>query len=92
LSSKGEEYHDDTQCLEIRTAGARRSCLTHSVFLQAVDGAGSCTVVAWAISVANKGISASSTFMRDKPAAIGDMSIRGGGFSVDPTLAAPRYF
>jgi len=60
------------------------SSLTHPASSQAVDSAGSRTDVTWAINVANKGISAIPTSTLDKPAATVDMSIRRGGFSVDP--------
>jgi len=60
------------------------SSLTRPVFSQAVDSAGSRTEVTWVVSVANKGISTIPTSMLDKPTATVDMSIRRGGFSVDP--------
>jgi len=60
------------------------SSLAHPAFSQAVDNAGSRTEVTWAISVANKGISTIPTVTLDKPTATVDMSIRRGGFSVDP--------
>jgi hypothetical protein len=60
------------------------SSLTHPAFSQAVDSARARTEVTWAISVANKGISAIPTVTLDKPTATFDMSMRRGAFSVDP--------
>ena len=60
------------------------SSLTQPVFSQAVHSASSRTEVTWAIGVANKGISTIPTSTLDKPTATVDMSIRRGGFSVDP--------
>jgi hypothetical protein len=58
--------------------------LAHPAFSQAVDGVGSRTAFAWAISVTNKGISNIPAFTLDKPAATLDASIRRGGFSASP--------
>ena len=60
------------------------SSLTHRVFSQAVDSAGSRTEITWAMGVANKGMSTIPTSTLDKPTATVDMSIRHGGFSADP--------
>lgn len=73
------------------------SGLTRPVASQPVDSAGSHTTVTWAISVANKGISSIPTSVLRKPTATVDMSVRRGGFSVDPQFrfgldGTPRTF
>ena len=60
------------------------SSLAHPVLAQVVDSARSRTEVTWAMSVTNKGISGIPAFTLGKPAATVDVSIRRGGFSVDP--------
>jgi hypothetical protein len=60
------------------------SSLTRPVLSQAVDSTGSRTEATWAVSVANRGISTNPTSVLAKPTATVDMSIRRGGFSVDP--------
>lgn len=62
------------------------SSLAHRAFAQAVDSVGARTEVAWAISVANRGIS--TIFTLDKPAASVDVSIRRGAFSANPQFRA----
>jgi hypothetical protein len=59
------------------------SSVAHPASSQAADSAGSRTEVTWAINVANKGISIPTSTL-EKPTATVDMSIRRGGFSVDP--------